>query len=98
MCSGTPRAAAPSRNSFQNPAIRSRLRRRLMALRRAMSRRRSRDLMAGFWNEFRDGAAARGVPEHIAERVCTQGIAFSEFGFPKSHAAAFGLLAYEPAV
>src|SRR5213595_646534 len=67
------------------------------ALRRAMSRRRSRELMAGFWNEFRDGAAARGVPEHVAERVFTQVIAFSEFGFPKSHAAAFGLLAYQSA-
>src|SRR2546430_14576254 len=55
------------------------------ALRRAMSRRRSRELMAGFWNEFRDGAAARGVPEHIAERVFTKVIAFSEFGVPKSH-------------
>jgi error-prone DNA polymerase len=67
------------------------------ALRRAMSRRRSRALMAGFWDEFRDGAAARGVPEHVAERVFTQVIAFSEFGFPKSHAAAFGLLAYQSA-
>src|SRR5438128_1516316 len=67
------------------------------ALRRAMSRRRSRELMAGFWNEFREGAAARGVPEPVAERVFTQVIAFSEFGFPKSHAAAFGLLAYQSA-
>jgi len=67
------------------------------ALRRAMSRRRSRELMAGFWEEFRDGAAARGVPEQTADRVFTQVIAFSEFGFPKSHAAAFGLLAYQSA-
>jgi len=67
------------------------------ALRRAMSRRRSRELMAGFWEEFKDGATARGVPEHVAERVFTQVIAFSEFGFPKSHAAAFGLLAYQSA-
>src|SRR6267143_1575527 len=67
------------------------------ALRRAMSRRRSRELMAGFWDEFRDGAVARGVPEHVAERVFTQVIAFSEFGFPRSHAAAFGLLAYQSA-
>src|SRR5213594_2309080 len=67
------------------------------ALRRAMSRRRSRELMAGFWEEFRDGAAARGVPEQTAERVFTQVVAFSEFGFPKSHAAAFGLLAYQSA-
>src|SRR2546427_6327821 len=67
------------------------------ALRRAMSRRRSRELMAGFWEEFKDGAAARGVPEATAERVFTQVVAFSEFGFPKSHAAAFGLLAYQSA-
>src|SRR6266702_4217189 len=67
------------------------------ALRRAMSRRRSRELMAEFWEEFRSGAAARGVPEATAEKVFTQVIAFSEFGFPKSHAAAFGLLAYQSA-
>jgi len=67
------------------------------ALRRAMSRRRSHDLMAGFWGEFRTGALARGVPEATAEKVFSQVIAFSEFGFPKSHAAAFGLLAYQSA-
>jgi error-prone DNA polymerase len=67
------------------------------ALRRAMSRRRSRELMGGFWEEFCAGAAARGIPEATAEKVFTQVIAFSEFGFPKSHAAAFGLLAYQSA-
>src|SRR5882762_10360368 len=67
------------------------------ALRRAMSRRRSHDLMAGSWEEFRAGALARGVPEATAEKVFGQVIAFSEFGFPKSHAAAFGLLAYQSA-
>src|SRR3989440_1290504 len=67
------------------------------AVPRAISRRRSREMMAEFWEEFRDGAAARGVPETTAERVFTQVIAFSEFGFPKSHAAAFGLLAYQSA-
>jgi error-prone DNA polymerase len=67
------------------------------ALRRAMSRRRSHDLIAGFWEEFRQGALGRGVPEATAEKVFGQVIAFSEFGFPKSHAAAFGLLAYQSA-
>jgi error-prone DNA polymerase len=67
------------------------------ALRRAMSRRRSRELMEGFWEEFQDGAARRGVPESVAKHVFEQVIAFSEFGFPKSHAAAFGLLAYQSA-
>jgi len=67
------------------------------ALRRAMSRRRSRELMEGFWEDFRAGAAARGVTEPTARRVFEQVVAFSEFGFPKSHAAAFGLLAYQSA-
>src|SRR5438309_4613707 len=62
-----------------------------------MSRRRSRELMEGFWEEFRTGAAARDVSEPIARRVFEQVVAFSEFGFPKSHAAAFGLLAYQSA-
>jgi error-prone DNA polymerase len=67
------------------------------ALRRAMSRRRSRELMEGFWGEFHVGATTRGVSEPIARRVFEQVIAFSEFGFPKAHAAAFGLLAYQSA-
>ncbi len=67
------------------------------ALRRAMSRRRSRELMEGFWEEFKVGAAQRGVSEAIAKHVFEQVVAFSEFGFPKSHAAAFGLLAYQSA-
>lgn len=67
------------------------------ALRRAMSRRRSRTLMEDFWEEFRSGAQNNGVSEHIAKRVFEQVIAFSEFGFPKSHAVAFALLAYQSA-
>ena len=67
------------------------------ALRRAMSRRRSRALLEGFWEEFREGAAQRGAPEETAKRVFEHVVAFSEFGFPKSHAAAFGLLAYQSA-
>ena len=67
------------------------------ALRRAMSRRRSRELLEGFWEEFRYGAAAKGVSEEVAQRVFKQVVAFSAFGFPKSHAAAFGLLAYQSA-
>jgi error-prone DNA polymerase len=67
------------------------------ALRRAMSRRRSRELMEDFWGEFLDGARARGASEATARRVFEQVVAFSEFGFPKSHAAAFGLLAYQSA-
>lgn len=66
-------------------------------LRRAMSRRRSRELMVDFWGLFLEGARKNGVSEATAKHVFEQVIAFSEFGFPKSHAAAFGLLAYQSA-
>jgi len=66
-------------------------------LRRAMSRKRSKDAMQTYWEAFRDGAVGRGAEEDIARSVFQQVVAFSEFGFPKSHAAAFGLLAYQSA-
>jgi error-prone DNA polymerase len=67
------------------------------SLRRAMSRKRSKEALASHWEAFREGALARGVEESTAREVFQQVTAFSEFGFPKSHAAAFGLLAYQSA-
>jgi len=67
------------------------------SLRRAMSRKRSKEALLAHWEEFREGATARGVDETTAREVFQQVTAFSEFGFPKSHAAAFGLLAYQSA-
>ncbi len=67
------------------------------ALRRAMSRRRSEAAMRAQWDAFRDGCHARSVPEHVAELVFAKILAFSAFGFPKAHAAAFALLAYQSA-
>lgn len=67
------------------------------ALRRAMSRRRSHELLAGFWGEFKIGALTKGVDESTATEVFKQIVAFSQFGFPKSHAAAFALLAFQSA-
>ncbi|MEX0980298.1 MAG: DNA polymerase III subunit alpha, partial [Gemmatimonadota bacterium] len=66
-------------------------------LRRAMSRKRSKDALRSYWNDFREGALARGVTEETAREVFRQVVAFSQFGFPKAHAAAFGLLAYQSA-
>jgi error-prone DNA polymerase len=66
-------------------------------LRRAMSRKRSREAITTHWEAFRKGAAKNGVDEATAEKVFAQVVAFSEFGFPKSHAAAFALLAYQSA-
>ncbi len=64
-------------------------------LRRAMSRKRSDAAMAVYQERFVDGAVARGVTRPLAERIFEQVRAFSGFGFPKAHAAAFGLLAYQ---
>jgi error-prone DNA polymerase len=66
-------------------------------MRRAMSRKRSREAMAAMWEEFRRGAANQGVDEPTARRVFDKIMGFAEFGFPKSHSAAFALLAYQSA-
>jgi error-prone DNA polymerase len=67
------------------------------SLRRAMSRKRSREAMAQLEAAFMEGAAERGCDRATAEKVFGKLMGFAEFGFPKSHAAAFGLLAYESA-
>ncbi|MCB0877106.1 MAG: error-prone DNA polymerase [Solirubrobacterales bacterium] len=64
-------------------------------LRRAMSRKRSEEAMRAHRERFVAGAVSRGVSLEVAERVFSQIHGFSGFGFPKSHAAAFGLLAYQ---
>ncbi len=64
-------------------------------LRRAMSRKRSHEALAAYHLRFVEGAAQKGVPHDVAENVFAQIIGFSGFGFPKAHAAAFGLLAYQ---
>ena len=63
--------------------------------RRAMSRKRSLAAMQQHELDFMDGAASRGVPQETAERMFQNLLGFAEFGFPKSHGAAFGLLAYQ---
>ncbi|MEX2105384.1 MAG: error-prone DNA polymerase [Solirubrobacterales bacterium] len=66
-------------------------------LRRAMSRKRSEAAIREHHQRFLAGAAERGVPSAVAERVWARVQGFSGFGFPKAHSAAFGLLAYQSA-
>ncbi|MBD0339195.1 MAG: DNA polymerase III subunit alpha, partial [Thermoleophilia bacterium] len=66
-------------------------------LRRAMSRKRSEAALEAYRARFVAGAAAKGVDARLADAVYDKLVAFSGFGFPKSHAAAFGLLAYQSA-
>ena len=64
-------------------------------LRRAMSRKRSRAALESHRVRFIEGAVQNGVEEKVADTVYDKLVGFSGFGFPKSHAAAFGLLAYQ---
>jgi error-prone DNA polymerase len=66
-------------------------------LRRAMSRKRSQEAIEAFRERFIEGAARNGVDAKTANEVYDKLAAFSGFGFPKSHAAAFALLAYQSA-
>ena len=64
-------------------------------LRRAMSRKRSHDALEAYRDRFVEGAAGNDVDGETANLVFDKLVGFSGFGFPKSHAAAFGLLAYQ---
>jgi len=64
-------------------------------LRRAMTRKRSSQAMLDLKQQFMDGSLNRGVSHEVAEDVFKKLEGFAEYGFPKSHAAAFGLLAYQ---
>src|SRR3954469_17620431 len=66
-------------------------------LRRAMSRKRSHAALEAYRQRFIEGALTKGVDEQVAHDVYDKLVAFSGFGFPKSHSAAFGLLAYQSA-
>ena len=66
-------------------------------LRRAMSRKRSHDALEAYRERFVAGALQQGVDLKTADLVYDKLVGFSGFGFPKSHAAAFGLLAYQSA-
>jgi error-prone DNA polymerase len=67
------------------------------SLRRAMSRKRSKEAIAKLKEQFMEGCMRNGVSEDVAETVFRKIAGFAEFGFPKAHAAAFGLLAYQTA-
>jgi error-prone DNA polymerase len=64
-------------------------------LRRAMTRKRSREAMVRLWDQFLEGALGQGVDKATADMVFTKLLGFAEYGFPKSHATAFAILAYQ---
>jgi error-prone DNA polymerase len=66
-------------------------------LRRAMSRKRSEAAIEAFRPRFVEGCLGNGIDEQIAHAIYDKLVGFSGFGFPKSHASAFALLAYQSA-
>jgi error-prone DNA polymerase len=66
-------------------------------LRRAMSRKRSEEAIEAFRPRFVTGCIGNGIDEQTAHAIYDKLVGFAGFGFPKSHAAAFALLAYQSA-
>ncbi|MFO7773583.1 MAG: DNA polymerase III subunit alpha [Dehalococcoidia bacterium] len=67
------------------------------SLRRAMSRKRSKDAMNELRQNFIYGAKKNGVETRLAGRIFEALEGFAEYGFCKSHAAGFALLCYQSA-
>jgi DNA polymerase-3 subunit alpha len=65
-------------------------------LRRAMGKKIKAEMEAQR-KAFIDGAVARGVGERVAEHIFEQVAKFAGYGFNKSHAAAYALVAYQTA-
>ena len=62
-------------------------------LRRAFGRHNNRDLLRTYREQFHRGAAERGVPRPVVEKIFEK---FSgQYMFPESHAYAFGVTAYQ---
>lgn len=65
-------------------------------LRKAMGKKKI-DLMNNYKPQFVEGFVAKGVKAEIAEEVWSQIAFFAEYGFNKSHSAAYGLVTYRTA-
>ncbi|MFZ2236606.1 MAG: DNA polymerase III subunit alpha [Dokdonella sp.] len=63
-------------------------------LRRAMGKKKA-DEMARHRDTFRAGAAQDDIDVHTADRIFDQMEKFAGYGFNKSHAAAYALIAYQ---
>jgi DNA polymerase III subunit alpha len=65
-------------------------------MRRAMGKKK-RDIMDNMKVDFIRGAAERDIPEKLADEVWALLDKFAEYGFNKSHSAAYAWLAYQTA-
>ncbi len=65
-------------------------------IRRAMGKKKKEE-MDRMKDEFMEGARKQGIPEKAAATIWDMMLRFAEYGFNKSHAAAYALLAYQTA-
>jgi DNA polymerase-3 subunit alpha len=65
-------------------------------LRRAIGKK-EKELMQNLKSDFIERAKSRGIAEEIAEKVFDLIEKFADYGFNKSHAAAYALLSYQTA-
>jgi len=65
-------------------------------LRRAIGKKKVEE-MSRQKIHFLEGARARGVPDHIADKVFNDIAFFAQYGFNKSHSAAYAVLTYRTA-
>ena len=66
-------------------------------LRRAMGFKRADKRLPKIEKNLREGMTRNGIEEHLQDRIVQNITAFSNYGFPESHAASFALLAYASA-
>ncbi|MFL6145877.1 MAG: error-prone DNA polymerase [Labedaea sp.] len=66
-------------------------------LRRAMGAKRSTRRMERLRQRFYEGAATHGIDDELAGRIYEKLVAFSNFGFPESHALSFAHLVFASA-
>ncbi|MCH2100710.1 MAG: DNA polymerase III subunit alpha [Planctomycetes bacterium] len=66
------------------------------ALRKAMGKKDAK-LMGEFEPKFLEGAVTAQVPHHIAQDIWDMMAKFAEYGFNKSHSAAYALVTYQAA-
>lgn len=64
------------------------------AFRRAVSKSKGRDALTKFETDFKKGSIERGWTEEQFERLWSELITFSRYGFVRAHAAAYSILSF----
>lgn len=66
----------------------------VIALRKAIGKKLGSEHLNLYKEKFALGAKAKGVPDYIIDKVWSDVCTFGAYGFPKAHAAAYGIVSY----